>query len=62
MINYSNAQGTGLIKLNVPSGTVNFTEILTNVTYPKDGNEVKNTGLYVAVEPWTAQIFYYNTN
>ena len=60
VISFSDSSASGQIKLNVPSGTITFTDILTGTAYPRDGNEVKNTGLWVVIGAWNAQIFYYN--
>ena len=44
----------------MPSGSITFTDILTDTSYVRDGGEVKNSGLFVVIGAWNAQIFYYN--
>lgn len=60
VVNYSDTQGTGKIRLsNVGSGTVSFTEKLSGEVYERSGSEIRNDGLFVIINAWDAQIFYY---
>lgn len=60
VVNYSDTQGTGSVKLsNVGSGTITFEEKLSGEVYERDGAEVRNDGLFVIIGAWNAQIFYY---
>ena len=55
VVNYSDTQGTGKIKLsNVGSGTISFTEKLSGEVYERDGAEVRNDGLFVIIGAWDA--------
>lgn len=60
VINFSNSTASGQVKLNVSSNQVIFQDILTGQNYTRNGTEVKYEGLFVTVQPYNSQIFYYS--
>ncbi|KAJ3271842.1 hypothetical protein HK104_004613 [Borealophlyctis nickersoniae] len=61
VVNYSEVGGDGRVKLEdlQGSGNVKVSELLGGNTYDRDANEVRSQGLWVSLEPFSAQIFEY---
>lgn len=64
VINYSDTAGSGSVIVSnaqAPAGTDNLTitELLTGQSYVRSASQMRNSGLFVIVPPWYAQIFSY---
>jgi len=61
VVNYSDAYGSGAVKLSdcSGSGSITVTELFTKTDYTRDADEIRNTGLFVVLKPWEYQIFSY---
>ena len=64
VINYSDTDGSGSVIVSnaqAPPGTDNLTitELLSGQSYVRSASQMRNSGLFVIVPPWYAQIFSY---
>eukprot|EP01027_Heterolobosea_sp_BB2_P008076 GEZU01011991.1.p1 GENE.GEZU01011991.1~~GEZU01011991.1.p1 ORF type:complete len:549 (-),score=165.91 GEZU01011991.1:326-1972(-) len=65
VINYSTEVGSGAIVLpNAEPGPngqdmIPVTDLMTNTVYMRSAQTMRTTGLFVVIQPWTAQIFEY---
>lgn len=64
VINYSDTAGSGSVIVSnaqAPPGTDNLTitELLSGQSYVRSASQMRNSGLFVIVPPWYAQIFSY---
>jgi len=64
VINFSDTQGQGSIKVTNAqpvggSDTILVTDLVSGATYSRSASQMKDTGLYVVVNSWWAQIFKY---
>lgn len=64
VVNYSDQQGQG--RVQVPDATpkqgqdvIPITDLMTSQTYLRSSAEMRSPGLYVVINPWTAQVFTY---
>jgi hypothetical protein len=59
VLNYSDVRSDGRVRLDErpADGTSTFVDVLDGVSYERDGAELAAAGLYVALEPYTAQVF-----
>ena len=62
VINYSDQTGSGRVKISdiSGSGTIKLKEILSGVTYERNRDELRNNGLFVIINDFSAQIFKYD--
>ena len=59
-VNYSPDSSQGRLMLSLPSSIstqVILRDELMDVTYIRDSNEIRNRGLYVALDPWGSHLF-----
>jgi hypothetical protein len=60
ILNYSPNPAQGRLKVPLPEvnkGKIQFLDELTGITYVRDPDEVRNQGLYIALEPYQAHLF-----
>ncbi|CAL6067307.1 Alpha_amylase catalytic region [Hexamita inflata] len=60
VINYSDEYASGFVKLDVHDGTIVFEDKMIGEKYERNGQEIRNNGLYVGVDKYWGSIFYYN--
>lgn len=61
VVNYSDVLAGGSVKVSdvSGSGTVKITELLSGVTYDRNAEEMRSTGLNVVINQYSGQIFSY---
>ncbi len=59
-VNYADHQSQCLVHLSYPSladRTWRLSDLIGSATYDRDGNELRNCGLYLDMAPWQATVF-----
>lgn len=61
VVNFSEVRAGGQVVVSdvSGSGTVTITELLTGAKFDRSAPEMRSSGLFVVVDPWSAQIFSY---
>ena len=62
VVNYTDEKGWGKVKLNDISGSgmIQLKELLSGECYERNRDEIRNSGLYVGLDAFSAQIFAYD--
>ena len=60
MINFTDAKGyASVVVPDAGSGNITIKEMMSEVNYTRNADEMKNSGLVVGVDAWNTQVFKY---
>jgi len=66
VINYSDQNGSGRIKLDDAQSiknndTIPVVELISGLTYYRSAQDMRDNGLFVIIDNWSSQIFMYSS-
>ncbi|CAL5983072.1 Alpha_amylase catalytic region [Hexamita inflata] len=59
VVNYSDQMGSGKVRLDVNNGKIVFEDKMTGMKQERDGQDVRDNGIFVQMDKYWAGIYYY---